>query len=576
MILFRNSCISINYYRFRPFWFVDCTISGIDCIADLSLKPFRQGGYMGSKEIIVGKLSDFENDSMKNVELRDSGEKILICRFGAEFSAVSPYCTHYGAPLEEGILSGGMIVCPRHHSCFSAKNGDLLEPPALDSLASYDLKIEGENLIVTVPDKIEKRRLPGLTKPDYTSDKRRFVIIGAGAAGYSAAQALRENGFKGRIYMITKESKLPYDRPNLSKEYLQGKAKDEWMPLREQKFYYDYGIDILRERKVLILDAASKTVALDDGQHLVFDKVLIASGGKPRELDIPGSELGNIFTLRSYRNAEQIIAAAKKAHEASVIGSSFIGMEGAYSLSELGIAVTVVGKDSVPFEKTLGKEIGELFRSEHEKIGVVFEMGTNVSRFLGNGNVGKLVLNDGKEIKVDLVLVGIGVVPATEFIHDIGLNPDGSLKVDEYLCAAKDVYAAGDIASFPDPNTGKQVRIEHWRTAEQQGKIAALNMLGKNVPYSGVPFFWTAQAGLNFRYVGHAESWDDMITWGSIADKEFITFYVSGGKVAAAAGNNRDAEMAAIEELMRVGKMPLPEILEKYPIDLEDLLNKSD
>lgn len=529
-----------------------------------------------SRRMVIGKLSDFENDSMKTVELGDSKDKILICRFGGEFSALSPYCTHYGAPLEEGALSEGRIVCPLHHSCFSAKNGDFLEPPAFDSLVAYELETEGENLVVTVPDKIEKRRLPGLAKPDYKSDKRRFAIIGGGAAGYSAAQTLRENGFKGRIHIITRENELPYDRPNLSKEYLQGKAEADWMPLRGQKFYDEHGIDIVGGREVLKLDVQNKKLTLDKGQDLVFDKILIASGGKPLNLNIPGADLGNIFTLRSFANADEIIAAAEKASKAAVIGSSFIGMETAYSLSVLGIDVTVIGKDSVPFESTLGKEIGELFMKEHGNRGIAFEMSANVSRFAGSGKVEKIVFNDGKEIPADLVLVGIGVVPATGFIEGIGLNPDGSLRTDIYLAVADDVYAAGDIASFPNAVTGERRRIEHWRTAEQQGKIAALNMLGKNVPYSSVPFFWTAQAGLELRYVGHARSWDYTITWGSVADKDFITFYISGDKVAAAAGNNRDAEMAAAEELMRTGRMPASGVLEKHPADLTDLLNKSD
>jgi len=529
-----------------------------------------------SRRIVVGKLSDFENDGMRTVGLGDSKDKILICRSGGEFSALSPHCTHYGAPLEEGALGEGRIVCPLHHSCFSAKNGDVLEPPAFDSLVAYEIRTEGENLVVTVPDKIEKRRLPGLAGPDYKSDKRRFGIIGGGAAGYSAAQTLRENGFKGRIHIITRENKLPYDRPNLSKEYLQGKAEEDWMPLRGKKFYDEHGIDIALGKEVLKLDVKNKELTLDDGQNLAFDKILIASGGKPLNLNIPGADLGNIFTLRSFANADDIIAAAKTASRAAVIGSSFIGMETAYSLSELGLDVTVIGKDSLPFERILGKEVGELFMNEHKNRGIKFEMSANVSRFAGNGKVEKIIFNDGKEIPADLVLVGIGVVPATGFIEGIKLNPDGSLKTDIYLAVAEDVYAAGDIASFPNPITGERTRIEHWRTAEQQGKTAALNMLGKNVPYSSVPFFWTAQAGLELRYVGHAHAWDYTITWGNVADKDFITFYISGDKVAAAAGNDRDADMAAAEELMRTGRMPAPDILEKHQAGLKDLLNEPD
>jgi len=525
---------------------------------------------MSWKEIIAGKIEDFEENGLKTVEV--DGAKILIARVGGEFHALSAFCTHYGAPLEKGILSDGRIVCPWHHTCFKAGNGDVLDPPGTDALVSYKAWKDGENLKVRIPEDMPERRLPEMTRSDPEADGRTFVIIGGGAAGYSAAQSFRENGFKGRVVMITRERRLPYDRPNLSKDYLRGKAKDEWMPLREDSFYADHDIEIVGGKEVVSLEADTGKIVLDDGGTMEPDGVVIATGGRPRKPGMQGSDLGNIFTLRSFDDADAVISAAKGASKAVVIGSSFIGMEAAHSLTELGVKVTVVGKDAIPFEHVFGEEIGRLLKREHEGHGVVFELEKNVSRFFGEGKVEKVLLNDGTEIETDIVLVGIGVVPETGVVKGIELLPDGSIPVDGYLHAAGNVFAAGDIASYPDLRSGTRSRIEHWRVAMQQGRTAAMNMLGMEVRYGGVPFFWTDQAGLNLQYVGHAPSWDSLITWGSVEDKEFITFYVSNGVVLAACGNWRDTEMAAIEELIRLKKMPWPEELASGPIDLKALL----
>lgn len=527
---------------------------------------------MGYKEIAAGKIKDFKDNGMRTLDV--DGSKILIARTGDEIYAVSAKCTHYGGPLEKGALSGGKIVCPWHHACFDLKTGGILEPPAMDALQSYDVIKDGENLIVRIPEDAGGSRMPHMAVHEPDADGRTFVIIGAGAAGYAACQALRENNFKGRIMMITREHKLPYDRPNLSKDYLRGEAKPEWMPLRPAEFYEKYGIELVFGKDVISLEAGSRSITLGNGTVIEYDKALIATGGRARELAVPGSGLGNIFKLRSFHDADVIKEAARHAQGALIIGSSFIGMETAYSLSELGLAVTVVGKDSVPYESIFGKEIGVMFLEEHEKRGVVFEMEKNVSKFFGDGKVEKVLLSDGREIAADLVITGIGVIPETGFISDIVLNPDGSVPVDRYLCAADGVFAAGDIASYPDWRAGKRSRIEHWRVAQQQGRAAAGNMLDMEIQYTGVPFFWTAQAGLDFRYVGHAETWDRLITWGSIEERDFITFFVGDGMVLAAGGNNRDTEIAAVEELLRLHKMPWPEELEKGTLDLQALLEE--
>ena len=527
---------------------------------------------MNYRETVIAHINELKDGEMKRVSI--DGTDVLLSRINGNFYAVGASCTHYGAPLDLGILNGERIVCPWHHACFNAKTGDLLEPPARDALPQYGIRIDGDDVIVKLPEKVEDKRIPKMVKYDPQSDGRIFIIIGAGAAGNAAAQALREEGFKGHIIMITYENRVPYDRPNLSKEYLQGKAEDEWMPLRSEEFYNEYGIESMLRKEVTHVDTSSKTVSFDSGETLKYDKLLIATGGKPRTLNVPGAELKNILTLRSYDDSDEIIKASENASRVAVVGASFIGMETAFSLTERKLQVTVIAPESVPFERVFGKEIGKLFQKQQEDNGATFKLGVAVTKFEGDGKVEAVVLENGERVEADLVVVGIGVKPATDFLKGIDLESDGSIKVNQYFCAAQDVYAAGDIARFPDWRTGEYIRIEHWRTAEQQGRIAAHNMVGKETPYNSVPFFWTAQAGLNFRYVGHVKDWDNLIIEGDVSSKEFIAFYVKNNQILAAAGNKRDKEMAAVEELMRLKKMPAPEALKDTSVDLMEIIKK--
>jgi NADPH-dependent 2,4-dienoyl-CoA reductase/sulfur reductase-like enzyme len=398
------------------------------------------------------------------------------------------------------------------------------------------------------------------------------VILGGGAAGYAAAQTLREGGFKGRVLMITREDRLPYDRPNLSKDYLQGHAEPEWMPLRPDEFFTEHGIEVLRGKEVARVDAQAKTVSFKGGEQLAYDALLVATGGEPRTLPIAGSELKNVLTLRSFADADAIIAAAEAAKRAVVIGASFIGMEAAASLKTRGLEVTVVAPDQMPFEKTLGAEIGALFQKIHEDNGVQFRLGAKVARITGNGKVAAVELEAGEKLDADLVVVGIGVKPATDFLVGVNLHKDGGVMVDERLRAADGLYAAGDIAWFPSALTGERQRIEHWRTALQQGRIAARNMAGENIAYNSVPFFWTRQFDSGLIYVGHTTSWDEIIFQGDVSAQAFLAFYVKDGRVQAVAGMNREREMAAIEELMRLESLPPPDQLRSGPVNFLELL----
>ena len=522
---------------------------------------------MGYSNINVGRISDFKKGEMKAVSIGKDKEILIVNVDNNEIFALGAHCTHYGAPLEKGILNGDTIICPWHHACFNSKNGMLKEPPAIESLPGFEVEIENEKVIVKVPEDLPSSLTPKMAERD-ESISENYVIIGGGAAGYAAAQAMREADFMGKITIVTKENRTPYDRPNLSKDYLQGTAEEEWMPLRSDEFYKDYGIEFMFDKKVDHINIKEKKISFEKGVDLSFDKLLIATGGIPKELNIPGSDLKNIFYLRSFSSCEQIIDAAKTSKNAVIIGSSFIGLESAFSLSERGISVTVISPNEVPFNHIMGKEIGGLFKKQHEEGGVIFKLKNNVKSFEGNDKVETVVLENGEKIKTDFVVIGIGVKPATDFINWIEKTSDGGIKVDKSFWAAADIYAAGDIAVFPYWLNGEDVRIEHWRSALQQGRVAGFAMAGKNIEYYGVPFFWTQQAGLNLRYVGHAAKWDDIIYWGEVSSKKFIAFYIKNNKAVAAAGNDMDKEMAAIHMLMRLDKMPSPNQLKNGKFDL--------
>jgi NADPH-dependent 2,4-dienoyl-CoA reductase/sulfur reductase-like enzyme len=383
-----------------------------------------------------------------------------------------------------------------------------------------------------------------------------------------AAQTLREAGYGGQLMMISRDNELPYDRPNLSKEYMAGEAKPEWMPLRPREFYRDHDIELTLGKEVTGIDVDNQDIEFSTGGLMRYDALLLTTGGRPRKLELPGSELENVMVLRSYSSADEILARAENAKQVAIVGANFIGMETAASLRERDLQVTVIAPDAVPFEKVFGTAVGSLFRRTHEEEGVRFELENEPAQVEGNAKVESVLLKNGQRVTADLVLFGVGVDPATDFIRSLDLAEDGSVPVNEYLEAAKNLWAAGDIARFNDWRTGESTRIEHWRTAQQQGRVAAFNMLGKQVRYRSVPFFWTKQAGLNFKYVGHVKNWDDTIIDGDVDSGDFIIYYAKNGKVLAVAGNNRGQELAAAEELMRRDQLPSPDELTGGRVDL--------
>ena len=510
---------------------------------------------MNIRQVAVGNLSELHNGDMKQVSVE--GAEILLARVNDRCFAVGAHCPHYGAPLVEGTLSGDRLVCPWHHACFNVENGDCEEPPAFDALPSFPVSINNGEIVLHLPAEVPDRRVPEMTKRN-SQDKRVFVVLGAGAAGFAAAQTLREDGFGGRLVMITGEDRLPYDRPNLSKDYLQGHAEPAWMPLRSKEFFKDHDITTMLGRTVSALSVPDKVISFVDGETFNYDSIVIATGCVPRRLPslTTREPQSDVFVLRSFSDSDAIAAAAADGKKVVLIGASFIGMEAACSLKIRGCDVTVVAPDAVPFEKTLGPEIGRLFQRIHERNGVRFQLGKQVSTLDGDESVKAVVLDTGERLEADLVVVGIGVSPATGFIEGIQLHDDGGVITDRNLMIAKDTYAAGDIVHFPAGDTGELIRIEHWRIAMQQGRTAAHNMAGKPSPFEGVPFFWTTQFGSTLNYVGHTKGWDQLIIDGDIGSEDFLAFYVKNARVRAVAGMNRDRDIAVWEELIRLDKVP--------------------
>jgi len=536
---------------------------------------------MGTQRVSVCQIDDLSAGEMR--QFSAGGMEILLARLeaGVEtgsdtgFTATAAHCSHYGAPLEKGVMYRKRVICPWHNACYNLASGAQLQPPGRDNLASYPVQIASGTVYVELPDGVDEHVEPLSAAENTDSDSRRFVIVGGGAAGTAAAERLRQVCFQGEIVVLSADENLPYDRTKLSKAALQKDELDGPDLLRSPQFYQQHNIDIKTSAPVSKIDIKTQQISYGDDETLKYDSLLIATGGKVRELPMAGSGLENVFTIRNVEDTQHILEAAKDAAEVVIVGAGFIGMEAASSLRQKGLSVTVVAPNEVPFEKVLGEKVGKLFQQVHESEGVVFKLGSKAEKLKGESKVESVELDSGEMLPADLVIVGIGVTPATDFIEGVGLDEDDrSVLVNQYLQAAPNVYAAGDIAQFPHFITGKPVRIEHWRLAMQHGRTAAENMMGQTVPFEAVPFFWSGQFDMKLRYVGHSENYDDVVIQGSLNDQKFLAFYAEGEQVMAVAGIGRDRDIAAISELMRLRKMPAVSDIKSADMDWVEQLSK--
>ena len=519
-------------------------------------------------------------EAVKEEELREGvpvavkleKKNVLLVKTGGTVHACGGKCTHYGVPLKDGVLLGHVLTCPGHNARFDVSTGKAEAPPALENLAHYETKVERGKVFIRKAGKGASSAREPSTKVS-AKKKETYIIVGAGAAGNAAALTLRRNGYEGRLIMVTAESELPYDRPNLSKDFLTGEVKREWMSLGPPELYKNLQIEVWTGHKAINLDARNKTVSFAHESQIGFDKALLATGGIPRSPGIPGTESPGFFLLRSLSDAEAILKNLEGAGEAVVIGSSFIGLEVAASLRTRNVAVHVVSPDAVPLARVFGGKIGARIRGIHEKQGVVFQLGVSVDEIAANGKRKIVKLSNGKSIPADIVIAGIGVVPAVTYLLDSGLVESGAVPVKGTLeTKAEGIFAAGDIAIVPDPLSGKTRRIEHWVEAERQGRHAALAMLGAKEPYAEVPFFWTKQYDTALKYVGHAKSFDRVVYRGKVEEDDFIAGYYEKEKIQAAAGCGRSTDIILIGELLKAGKGPSAAQLEDGGVALHDLL----
>jgi NADPH-dependent 2,4-dienoyl-CoA reductase/sulfur reductase-like enzyme/nitrite reductase/ring-hydroxylating ferredoxin subunit len=470
-------------------------------------------------------------------------EEVLLVRRGDEIFAVGAHCTHYHGPLAEGLVVGESVRCPWHHACFDLRTGEALRAPALSPIACWNVEARDRRIVVR-----QKREQPKPRGKTAKADApQRVIIVGGGAAGFAAAEMLRRRDYRGSIVMLSDDDAPPVDRPNLSKDYLAGSAPDDWLPLRSDDFYTQNDVDLRLKTAVTSIDAKQRRVVVASGERLTYDRLLLATGAEPVRLTIPGADQPHVHILRSLTDCSAIIDAAKDARRAVVIGASFIGLEVAASLRARGVEVHVVAPEARPMERVFGPQLGDFVRGLHEEHGVVFHLGDTVTAIEGK----RAALKNGGALDADMVIVGIGVRPRLTLAEQAGLAIDRGVAVNEYLeTSIPGIYAAGDIARWPDPHSGERIRVEHWVVAERQGQAAACNMLGLNERFDAVPFFWSQHYDVPINYIGHAERWDRITIEGDVKAKDCLLRYQRDRRVLAVASIYRDLENLQAELAM--------------------------
>jgi apoptosis-inducing factor 3 len=476
-------------------------------------------------------------------------EDAILARQGDEIFAIGASCTHYHGPLADGLIVDDTVRCPWHHACFSLRTGEALRAPALDAVPCWRVERVGDTVYVreklTAPSVgVAGRSQPGPTTP------ASVVIVGGGGAGLAAADMLRREGYDGSLVMLSLDDSPPGDRPNLSKDFLAGTAQEDWIPLRPPEFYTERRIDLVLNARVSTLDVRQRLVQLESGQTYPFDALLIATGADPLRLEIPGAEDSQIHYLRTFADSRAIVARAATAKSVVVIGASFIGLEVAASLRARNLTVHIVAPDHEPLERVLGVEVGRFIRQLHESHGVVFHLSRTVERLDGR----TVILRDATTIDADFLVLGVGVRPAIDLAERAGLAIDRGINVNEYLeTSVPGIFAAGDVARWPDPHSGQRIRVEHWVVAERQGQVAARNILGGHERFEAVPFFWSQHYDVAINYVGHAERWDRVEVDGAF-EHDCAVRYMRGDRLLAMATISRDVLSLQSEAAMEASR----------------------
>ncbi|XP_033996244.1 apoptosis-inducing factor 3 [Trematomus bernacchii] len=504
---------------------------------------------------VVCLESDLKDGQMMEVEV--GNHSVLLTRSEGRYSAIGHQCTHYGAPLSKGFISGNTVRCPWHGACFNIHTGDLEEYPGMDCLPCHKVKIQNKKVYVSINKKTlrqEKRvKSMGALVPGVNQT---VLLLGGGAASLICAETLRQEHFGGRIIMVTRDELLPYDKTRLSKVM---NVQSDSILLRRMEFYHQYDIELWLRKEAVSLDTDKKTVTFDDGLVQSYDQLLISTGCRAKALDVPGTKLDNIKMLETPEDARQIHAACL-GHNVALVGTSFVGMEVASYLINKASSITVIGSSELPYQNTLGREVGKVTMTMLSEKNVKFYMNDNVTEIKGvDGKVKEVVLKSGKVIPVDVLIVCIGIKANSEFLRSskIQLDPKNFVTVDKHMRTnIPSVYCGGDLATFPLAMAkNRMVNIGHWQMAQAHGRIAALNMLDKQTELNSVPFYWTVLLGKTIRYAGYGEGYTDIVIKGRFEDKKFLGLYMKNDEVLAAVSLNYDPAVSAVAERFAAGKV---------------------
>lgn len=464
-------------------------------------------------------------------------DKVFVWRSGNRLKAYSANCPHLGGPLNQGIVVGATIRCPWHHACFDLATGEATAAPAFDALPEYQVNFDDNRFSVqSFRPQTHRRRDPR------DALLGTMAIVGGGAAGFAAADAMRNRGWRGAISIFSEEIEQPYDRTLLTKDYLEGAYGDDRLPIARHSLT-DLGVDFEGGASIQQIDPRNKQLRLTNGEVRPYNKLLLATGSAPKRLEVPGGDLPHVRVLRSLQDCRRLLAKAIPGARVAVVGGSFIAMETAASLVGRGLSVDVIAQEKHPLEKVFGRELSDLILAAHAAKGVRLHLGAKVDRIEG-----KQALLQGDYIDADIVVVGIGVEPRLQLAKAAGLSLDRGILVNSRLQTSDpDIFAAGDVARWPDPHTGENIRVEHWVVAERQGQVAASNMLGGDKAFAMVPFFWTKHFDLSIRYVGHAERWDETIVEGDLSQRSAVVRFRRAGSDLAVATVERDEQSLCAE-----------------------------
>jgi 3-phenylpropionate/trans-cinnamate dioxygenase ferredoxin reductase subunit len=398
------------------------------------------------------------------------------------------------------------------------------------------------------------------------------VIVGASLAGGGAAGTLRQEGFDGRVVLIGAEPQTPYERPPLSKDYLRGESSFEQALVQPPDFYGENGIETRFGVRATRVDAAEKVVELGDEEHVAYDKLLIATGGRNRRFPVPGLDLEGIYDLRTVDDCDRIRAEITLGRKAVVVGMGFIGSEVAASLRQSDVEVVVVDRNKAPLRRVLGEEVGRVMEGIHHDHGATLIFEDTVAAFEGADRVERVVTQGGRRIECDFVVVALGIEPVTELLANTGAEIDNGVVVDEFCrTGVEGIYAAGDVANHYHPVFERRIRVEHWQNALKQGPAAARNMLGKYETYDEVPWFWSDQYDSNLQYTGFHTEWDELVVRGNMEERNFVAFYRKDGRVLAAVAINRGRDLRRSMRLIKAQCSVDATMLQDPDVDLREI-----